>query len=100
MGAQGRNCVNFAKNHYLCTNKPTDNKTMMRFFAILFVVILVWHTFKMFRDIFNGTKGVQQGSRETPRQGDVTIQRTSRTPSKRVNDDVGEYVDYKEIKDK
>lgn len=72
----------------------------MRFFAILFLVIIVWHTYKMFRDILNGTKGVRQGSHETQREGHVTIHKTQNTPPKKVNDDVGEYVDFKEIKDK
>jgi hypothetical protein len=71
---------------------------MMRFFGILFLAYLAWRVYTMFRDVMRGSVGVERGSREMPQEGDVTIQRTQRQPEKRVNDDVGEYVDYKEIK--
>ena len=75
---------------------------MMRFFGTLFIILIVWHTYKMFRDVWNGTKGVKQGTREAQpnREGHVTIHQTRQTPPKKVSDDVGEYVDFKEVKDK
>ena len=76
---------------------------MMRFFGILFLVYIAWKAYEMFRDVFNGTKGVKQGAYETPKtpkEGHITIRQTQNTPPKKVNNNVGEYVDYKEVKDK
>ncbi|MBR2443489.1 MAG: hypothetical protein IKB19_04230 [Rikenellaceae bacterium] len=72
----------------------------MSFFALLFLTIIAWYAYKMFRDIFRGGAGVGRGSRELPQEGDVTVHQTVRQPRKRVNDNVGEYVDFKEVKDK
>lgn len=72
----------------------------MRFFAILFLVIIVWYAYQMFRDIVRGSSGVGKGSKEVRQEGDVTIRKTSRQPQKRVRDDVGEYVDFKEVKER
>lgn len=72
---------------------------MSSIFAILFLVIIVWYAYKMFRDIFRGKSGVGRGSREMPQEGDVTVHQTARQPRKRVSDNVGEYVDFKEVKD-
>ena len=72
----------------------------MKFFAIIFLIIIVWYAYQMFNDIVRGNSGVGHGGKEVREEGDVTVHRTSHQPPKRVRDDVGEYVDFKEVKEK
>lgn len=67
----------------------------MGFLTILFFIILGVYVYRLFA---GSTHGVNRGRRETREQGDVTVYKTPQTPPKRVNDNVGEYVDYKEVK--
>ena len=53
---------------------------------------------KVRRAFQNGQNGAEQQQKRT-KAGNVTIVRTEHT-EQRVNDDVGEYVDFKEIKEK
>ena len=51
---------------------------------------------------FGGQTYGQQSQREArnAKEGDVKVYTTSQTPEKRVNDDVGDYVDFEEVKQK
>ena len=51
---------------------------------------------------FGGQAYGQQSQREArnAKEGDVKVYTTSQTPEKRVNDDVGDYVDFEEVKQK
>ena len=48
---------------------------------------------------FGGQAYGQQSQREArnAKEGDVKVYTTSQTPEKRVNDDVGDYVDFEEV---
>lgn len=67
-------------------------------------ILLQWYLQNRVKDIF-GQRGNAQGGhhsqqrRHNDSEGEVTIVETKPTQP-RVNDDVGEYVDFKEIKDK
>ena len=65
--------------------------------GVLRLQMAMW---KVRRAFHNANKGAeeQQNKRNT-KAGNVTIVRTEHT-EQRVNDDVGEYVDFKEIKEK
>ena len=79
------------------------------FIIMLLPTILMWRVARAQRKIYDeftrqagGHRQEQQqsqqswGRRETKSEGDVTVVRTEPT-EQRVNDDVGEYVDFKEI---
>lgn len=67
----------------------------MGFWTIIFAAILILYVVRLFRQGVSG-----RGTREKQQEGDITVYKTHDTPSKRINEDVGEYVDYKEVKDK
>ena len=67
-------------------------------------ILLKWQLEKRVKDMFGQKGNAQQGHHSQQRrhndgEGEVTIIETNPTKP-RVNDDVGEYVDFKEIKDK
>ena len=66
-------------------------------------ILLQWHLQKRVKDMFGQSTNAQGGHHTQQRrhnkgEGEVTIIET-KTTEQRVNDDVGEYVDFKEIKD-
>ena len=72
--------------------------------VIIFVLIISWHVYKVrsrLNDEIRRQQGQQQGWRQQQRrrEGEVTIVQTEQTEQK-VSDDVGEYVDFKEIDNK
>ena len=77
--------------------------------VILAFAIFAWRLQRMQRQMHEqfrqqGEKsGHQQYSyrsrRQTTNEGDVSIHATQAMPEKRISDDVGEYVDFKEVAD-
>jgi ABC-type bacteriocin/lantibiotic exporter with double-glycine peptidase domain len=65
--------------------------------GVLRLQMAMWKVRRAFQNANKGAEE-QQNKRRT-KAGDVTIVRTEHT-EQRVNDDVGEYVDFKEIKEK
>lgn len=76
--------------------------------VIIFGAILAWKVHKLRNQIYNEAQR-QQGEQQYQQQGwwhrnhrrnegDVTVIQTEQT-EQRVSDDVGEYVDFKEIKE-
>lgn len=72
---------------------------------VLFGAILAWKAHKLRSQIYNEVRH-QQGEQQqqgwwhrthSRNEGDVTIVQTEQT-EQRVNDEVGEYVDFKEVK--
>lgn len=65
-------------------------------------IFLLWRVHKAQKDIFGNQtdSNTQQGfgRRKQRNEGEVTVVQSEPT-EQRVNDDVGEYVDFKEIKD-
>lgn len=77
--------------------------------VLIFGAMLVWKVHKLRSQIYQetqrqqGQQNQQQGwwqrtSSHTRNEGDVTVIQTEQT-EQRVSDDVGEYVDFKEIKE-
>lgn len=77
------------------------------FVAMLFVVLFSWFSIiwrvrdtqrRMNREFDNARQNRQRDyGRMGTKEGDVTVVKTEQS-RKRVNDDVGEYVDFKEVK--
>lgn len=77
------------------------------FIGMLFVVLVSWFSIvwrirdtqrRMDRDFSNARQNRRHNySRSSTKEGDVTVVKTEQS-RKRVNDDVGEYVDFKEVK--
>ena len=65
--------------------------------GVLRFQMAMWKVRRAFQTGQNGVE--QQQKRTKTKAGNVTIVRTEHT-EQRVNDDVGEYVDFKEIKEK
>ena len=65
--------------------------------GVLRLQMAMWKVRRAFQNGQNGAE--QQQKRTKTKAGNVTIVRTEHT-EQRVNDDVGEYVDFKEIKEK
>lgn len=64
--------------------------------GVLRLQMAMWKVRRAFQ---NANKGAEeQHNKRRTKAGDVTIVRTEHT-EQRVNDDVGEYVDFKEIKE-
>lgn len=74
------------------------------FIAALSTLLLLWRLRKVQRTIdeqFRDAAGAgrsYESSQQGRREGDVSLHRTSEAPGKRVNDNVGEYVDFEEEK--
>ena len=83
------------------------------FMTIIFLLLAIWAIFA-FR-IYRAKRNMEQRSREyngggfshryqsrsqsrSSREGDVTLQQTSQGKKSRVNQKVGDYVDYKDVK--
>ena len=63
------------------------------------IAMSVWRLRRRFQDVYQDSTNDTQTKSRKSRRGDVTIIQTEQT-EQRVNDDVGEYVDFKEIKEK
>ena len=72
---------------------------------VVFGAILAWKVHKLRSEVYKETQRQQGEQREWwqrsrgRNEGEVTVVQTEQT-EQRVSDDVGEYVDFKEIKDK
>lgn len=69
--------------------------------VVIRIQMAIWKMRRMYQNTFQG--GYQNANTNTKksseRPGKITIVRTEQA-EQRINDDVGEYVDFKEIKDK
>ena len=61
------------------------------------ILVIALRVYNWYRRVFKGEESKQQSHKR--REGKVTVVRTEPT-EQRVNDDVGEYVDFKEIKER
>ena len=72
--------------------------------VVVFGAILAWKVHKLRSEVYKQTQQAQGEQREwwhrsrSHNEGEVTVVQTEQT-EQRVSDDVGEYVDFKEIKD-
>ncbi|MBQ3260186.1 MAG: DUF4834 family protein [Alistipes sp.] len=72
--------------------------------AVLSFAIFAWRLRRVQRDMHEQFRrageqaGYRQYRRRSGNEGDVSIHATPAMPEKRVSDDVGEYVDFKEEK--
>ena len=69
-------------------------------FVALPIAISLWRVRRNYQNIYQNSNNANHGNRTQSRSkdGKVTVVQTEPT-EKRVNDDVGEYVDFKEIKE-
>lgn len=76
---------------------------LLRFFAIVFLVLFLIGIVArlLFRQAFKrmSQKYGQHGSKPPRPEGEVSVKQTS-AKSKKVSKDVGEYVEYEEVKNK
>ena len=75
-------------------------------FIVAFGAVISWRIYKLRKQIYNEMHrqegNEQQGWQQRQRgreEGDVTIVQTEQSEQK-ISDDVGEYVDFKEVKNK
>lgn len=71
--------------------------------SVISALLLLWRLRKVrksmeeqIRDAESRTDGFYQSKRST--EGDVSVHRTASAPEKKINSDVGEYVDFEEEK--
>lgn len=75
-------------------------------FILLIPLIIKWRIYRARKQMFDNMKnpsgeafgGESKKSRKSKRDGNVTVVRTEHSEP-RINDEVGEYVDFKEIKE-
>lgn len=65
------------------------------------VLVISWKVYQLRKSIYNEAQRRQgaTNNQQHRREGDVTVVQTEQTEQK-VNDDIGEYVEFKEIKDR
>ena len=86
---------------------------MMRALEIIFFILLVFYLLRIIgtmalrgwinnksREYQGYDRRRQQRQPRRPREGEVTVERDGRERQKKIAKDVGDYVDYEEIKEK